>query len=231
MTPALTHTSESRRGERHWTTLRLELHRWFEDRAPSLAEGYEGAVELLHAPQFPGRIHFICHVVRDIYRLLPAALGSKPATRPAEVLPNLAFELAKAWADFPPPARLPEHPTDSQIVTPQVFCRAERIVLRCATFSDGATFGRDLALALHRSLDPSRAGTLSPLVINAFNDEYGYFVKRAHLATSVDSQPDVDGLVDHFEAFERSFHSFVGPYFSGKEELDAILQSTNATTD
>jgi len=34
------------------------------DRTPSFVDGYLGAVRLLHMPTFPGRVHFICHVVR-----------------------------------------------------------------------------------------------------------------------------------------------------------------------
>ena len=48
---------------------------------------------------------------------------------------------------------------------------------------------------------------------------------------SIDKVPNDDGLIAHFESFERAFHSLVGPYFSGKEELDAILHDTNTPAD
>jgi len=57
------------------TKQRRELVRWFDDRAPSFTEGYIAAVRLLHTPSFPARVHLVCHVVRDIYRYLPATLG------------------------------------------------------------------------------------------------------------------------------------------------------------
>jgi len=51
------------------------------------------------------------------------------------------------------------------------------------------------------------------------------------LARKIEKIPTDHRLVENFERFERAFHSLVGPYFTGKEELDEILQATNATTD
>ncbi len=72
---------------------------------------------------------------------------------------------------------------------------------------------------------------IQPWIIEAFDAEYNFFVRRAHLPASVDKVPSDDGLSEHFEAFERAFHSLVGPYFSGKDELDAILRDTNPAAD
>ena len=49
-----------------WSPKRLELLRWFQENAQPLAAAYEGAVRLLYDEDFPGRIHFVSHAVRDI---------------------------------------------------------------------------------------------------------------------------------------------------------------------
>jgi len=86
----------------YWTKQRRELVQWLDDRAPSFTEGYVGAVRLLHTSSFPARVHLICHVVRDIYRHLPAALGAQSMPRPGEVFPSMVKTLAEQWHKFPP---------------------------------------------------------------------------------------------------------------------------------
>jgi len=218
--------------EPHWTPQRRELVQWFRDRAPSFAEAYIGAVELLHTPAFPARVHFVCHAVRDIYRYLPAALGVKVTSRPGEVFPNMVKELTKRWTAFPP-SRLSD-PQGAELgysLAPHVYEYAEEIVDRSRAMGGQPTVGAQLAIALFRSLDRPDEEFIPPWIIESFGAEYDFFVKRAHLAQSADKVPSDVGLTENFEAFERAFHSLVGPYFSGKEELDAILQDTNAGSD
>jgi hypothetical protein len=54
-----------------WTDRRLAILEWLESAAPSLAELYQGAVQLLDDPGFPGRLRFIAHGVRDVRNRLP----------------------------------------------------------------------------------------------------------------------------------------------------------------
>ena len=214
-----------------WTRTRQELVRWMEDRAPSFAEGYMGAVRLLHMPTFPGRVHFICHVVRDIYRHLPTTVGMKSKPRPVEVFPGMVMKLVDCWNRFPPRSTGSGRNGSDVSISPQVHSYIVKIVKKSEELSKQPRVGTQLAIALFRSLDRREDDFIEPWIIDAFDREYDFFVKRAHLATHVDKVPSDDGLLEHFEAFERAFHSLVGPYFSGKDELDAILQDTNATTD
>jgi hypothetical protein len=216
----------------YWTRQRRELVRWFDDRAPSFTNGYVGAVKLMHNASFPARIHFICHAVRDIYRYLPEALGFKSMSRPSEVFPGMVKNLAEKWDQFPP-----NEPLSSQIigsdflVSAQVYKCVNKVVKKSKQLKDQHTVGKQLAIALFRSLDRRDDEFIQPWIIKSFDEEYDFFVRRAHLAKSLDRVPSDEGLNDHFEAFERAFHSLVGPYFSGKEELDAILQDTNTAAD
>lgn len=216
----------------YWTPLRKELVNWLSDNAPSFVDGYTGAVRLLHMP-FPGRVHFICHAVRDIYRHLPTTLGVRSLARPAEVFPNMAKELAIAWNSdnsVRAPSRI-DGITSGVVVSRRVFKCAERIVIKSNELNEQNKVGKNLAIALFRSLDLREGHHIAPWIFEAFNAEYGFFVQRAHLAVSIDKVLTDEGLLEHFESFERAFHSLVGPYFSGKEELDAILKSTNPAGD
>ena len=216
----------------YWTKQRRELVRWLDDRAPSFSCAYVGAVRLLHTPSFPAREHFICHAVRDIYRLLPAALGAKAPTRPAEVLPDMARNVAKIWERYPPNQLGTSERAGSDVrISLQAYNAIQMLVEKSKNLEGQPSTGKQLAIALFRSFDRWHDGFIYPWIINAFADEYRYFVSRAHLAISSDRVPTDDGLIEHFEAFERAFHSLVGPYFTCKEELDAILQDTNTTAD
>lgn len=216
----------------YWTKQRRELVRWFDDRAPSFTEGYVGAVRLLHTPSFPARVHLICHVVRDIYFYLPATLGLNSLSRPAEVFPDMVKTLAEKWNKFPPTENERSGGIGSDVaVSPQVHRCLVKLVETSRELTDQPKEGERLAIALFRSLDRRDDEFIHPWIIMSFHDEYKFFVRRAHLAKSLDRVPTDDGLIEHFEAFERAFHSLVGPYFSGKEELDAILQDTNAAAD
>jgi hypothetical protein len=216
----------------YWTKQRRELVQWLDDRAPSFTEGYVGAVRLLHTPTFPARVHLICHVVRDIYRHLPTALGAKSLPRPAEVFPNMVQSLAEQWEKFPPnDTGQSESMGSDVVVSAQVHRCVVKLVEKRRELAAQPTVGKQLAIALFRSLDRRDDAFIHPWIIKAFDGEYDFFVRRAHLARSLDRVPTDDGLLKHFEAFERAFHSLVGPYFSGKEELDAILQDTNPAAD
>jgi len=217
--------------EAYWTQQRRELLRWFEDRAPSFVEGYVGALRLLYTPSFPGRIHFICHAIRDVYRHLPTLLGKKSLARPGEVFPGMVKDLAERWKKHPANPIPPSTPAGSDhTVSPQVYKCVQRIVRKSEEIADQLTVGNQLVIALFDSHDRRKDEFIPRWIIKSFDAEYDFFVKRAHLAKSVDSIPNDDGLAEHFEAFERAFHSLMGPYFSGKEELDAILQDTNESS-
>lgn len=213
----------------NFTRQRREILRWLNDRAPSFSDAYQAAVRLLYTPAFPARVHLVCHIVRDIYRTLPAALGALSLPRPFEVLPTLARELASNWEKFPASLGQWAGRPDSDVpVTPQVYHALVKLIDKSRGIADQPSVGKHLAVALYRSADRHEHEFLPPWIIKCFDSEYDYFVKRAHLAKSVSRVPTDEGLAEHFEAFERAFHSLVGSYFTGKEELDAILQETNA---
>ena len=67
-------------GEFYWTPLRRENAKWLRSNAPPLAEVYEGALKILFAPGFPGKLRFVAHAMREIVNRLPDALGAAKAS-------------------------------------------------------------------------------------------------------------------------------------------------------
>jgi hypothetical protein len=215
-----------------WTPQRTELARWLRERAPSFEDGYVGAVRLLHMPSFPGRVHFICHVVRDIYRQLPAALGASTLPKPSEIFPSMVKQLSEIW----PRSDQLEEPNNTNAMEKnsldsRTYRLVDKIVAKHRSVAVQPSVGKCLAVALFRAAQQPSEAFIPPWLIKSFDSEYDFFVKRAHLVRSMDKVPTNEGLIEHFEAFERALHSLVGLYFTGKSELDAILQDTNAAGD
>jgi len=79
-----------------WTPARVELLTWLQRNAPSLAELYQGAVDLMYANLFPGRVRFVSHAVREIRNRLPDI--SAGTTRGGQLQYKKRMDdLAKAW--------------------------------------------------------------------------------------------------------------------------------------
>ncbi|MCH8839273.1 MAG: hypothetical protein IH831_01070, partial [Planctomycetes bacterium] len=195
--------------ESYWTSQRRELLQWFSDRAPSFVEGYKSAVCLLHSPCFPARIHLICHLVRDIYRKLPITLGAAPLPRPGEVFPGMVKQLYTLWtapslssqgsgsADVSATSSMhfydPEIPAadDTDVfVSRKIFIHLEKIINKCGQLKNQPSVGKQLVIALYRSLDRQQEEFIPPWVIESFDNEYDFFVSRAHLVESMDRVPN-----------------------------------------
>ena len=217
------------KNQNYMTKQRQELVQWFKERAPSFVDFYVAAIKLLYEPKFPARVNFICHAIRDIYRYLPASLGMKTQQRPSEVFPGMVKNLENKWERYPPNTNTSNDKLDSDYpVSPQVYREVEKIIKKRIEIKEQPTVGKKLAIALFRSLDRREDEFIPPRIIKAFDEEHDYFVTKAHVPLSKDEIPNDEGLIKHFEAFERAFHALVCPYFSGNEELDEILQDTNS---
>jgi hypothetical protein len=221
-------SDEDMDNSQYWTKERRELAQWLHDRAPSFEHGYMGAVRLLHMPSFPGRVHFVCHAVRDIYRRLPAALGADAVPIWSEVVPKKVKSLCKEWNKCAPGQQRADVTNSiGYVVDPRIYRCVEDIVSAQKNIVDQPSVGKSLAIALFRAAEKPPEEFISPWLIRSFDREYDFFVARAHLAKSMNKAVSDKGLAEHFKAFERAFHSMVGSYFTGQDELDEILQDTN----
>jgi hypothetical protein len=80
-----------------WNARRNELVSWLRERAPSLAGPYVGAVELLTQPSFPGRVHFIAHVIRDIPDRLVDIVGNEEQGSGINVAQRFKTDVVPIW--------------------------------------------------------------------------------------------------------------------------------------
>ena len=167
----------------YWTRERREIAAWLNDHAPSFADGYEGAVQLLHTPALSARVHLICHLVRDIYRYLPGVIDAKAkaSPRPAEVFPGMVKELAKQWKAFPPrTVKQCEDDSSDHRVSKQVYRHIAKLVEKSEKMAeDQPTVGRALARSLFRCGVRNVDEFIAPWIIKSFDAEYDFFVKGA----------------------------------------------------
>ena len=81
-----------------WTAKRLQLLDWFWRSAPQLAEVYAGAVTMAFDGDFPGRVVFVWHAIREIRNRLPDALAGEVASSSLEYK-DLADAIQRCWIE------------------------------------------------------------------------------------------------------------------------------------
>lgn len=215
-------TSDSSR----WTPLRRELLTWFRDNAAPLAEAYEGAIRLLGDGDFPGRIHFIAHAMRDISDRLVFVLDPHLNVKRVQY-ENELDRIEKLWT----PLMSVRNPSDAAVTTASV-----RINYDVATIIDslvGAHRERrqrpsnhELLLRFLMRKEPLQAEVNKRLVME-FSNMRNWFMSLTHLRNKGVPKVDESELQEQFRKFEGMLHSFVGNFFTGKKALDEILRQAN----
>lgn len=217
-----------------WISKRRDLLDWFRREAPSLASAYEAAVLLIDMPAFPARVHLVCHVVRDIYSKLPEILdGEFRRTNAGEVYRSSVDEVEAHWKsssrsllqpDGSPASALKT--ADKVVVLAAAAKSVDNLLEKHRALKDQPRSAEVLVRALYRRFAESGLNPPARLA-QAFEDERRWFMQRAHLVIDTTKVPTDVGLVKHFTSFERALYSLVGQYFSGKKEIDAIIEQAN----
>ena len=217
-----------------WTPRRRELLQWFQKEAPSLASAYEAVIEILGMPRMPAKAHLVGHIVRDIYNKLPEILdGQYRRTNSGEVYKGYAEKIEKVWEtgtllgvgkDHTPEPSLPE--LDKIAISVAAFQSVERLLNKHKELGQEPRSMEVLARALYRRFAEARLDVPRRLVAN-FEEERIWFTNRAHLGRDLAKLPNEEGLAEHFASLESALYSLVGQYFTGKEEIDVILQLGN----
>jgi len=216
-----------------WTPERRELHEWLRDNAPSLADAYEGAVRLLSVPSFPGRVHLVSHVVRDICNRLPDFLGSIERVR-IEYVQELDA-LDKLWPDSVGPSgadygdSTSEVSEDSDVRIPRAAVVAVSLLLKKHRDRQTNRDIEDNLFAFVAEATQHDRTNLEPIV-TAFHNTAGWFMERTHLRNEPMDLSEQTELVQRFEQFERITLSLVRSFFRTMDELDGILQQANTRT-
>lgn len=206
--------------------LRRELLNWFRDNAGPLVEAYEGAIRLVDDGNFPGRVHFIAHAIRDISDRLVFVLD--PQLKPARVqYENEMDRIEKLWPQL-------TYVGDSSDVAAQT----EMVPLdsRVAMLIDSLVKAHrkrrerpsnyELLFRYLMRKEPLQAEVNQRLVMD-FKRMRDWFMGLTHLRDKEIPQIDESELQAHFKKFEGMLHSFVGKFFTAKKELDEILRQAN----
>lgn len=220
----------------YWTQQRRELRAWFERNAPSLGELYEGALEMVFREDFPGRVRFVSHAVREIRNRLPDVIAG-PKTRGRLDYVSLLDKIAEVWErhGLPLDGSLPAKVTSSDTLpssndVPIPLEVYNMIVGLVSNHVQTRESFRETVKRLFQAIDPNNSAseaTLRPR-IEFWIESTKWFVKRVHDRGEIDTHMDADKLQERFEIFERALSSMVREFFKTVEELDAILEEANS---
>ena len=210
----------------HWTPLRRELLNWFRTNAAPLAEAYEGAIRLIDDGDFPGRIHFVAHAVRDISDRLVYVLD--PQLKAGRVqYENELDRIEKHW-----PQLMSVGDTNDAVAETETL----RINHKVASMIDSLVKAHrerrlrpsnyELLFRFLMRKEPLQA-EVNERLVRDFAKMRGWFMDLTHLRREQTPVIDESELQTQFKKFEGMLHSFVGNFFTGKKELDEILRQAN----
>ena len=199
---------------------------WFRNNAAPLAEAYEGAIRLLDDGDFPGRIHFIAHAVRDIADRLVFVLDPQVESRRVQY-ENEMDGIEKSWPELQSIEELTDGSTARDTVA--IDCRlASKIdsLVRAHRERRQRPSNYELLFRFLVRQEPSFAGVNQRLVSD-FRSVREWFMVLTHLRKGRPPEVDETKLQTQFRRFEGILHSFVGDFFTGTAALDEILQKAN----
>ena len=202
-----------------------QLLNWFRMNAAPLAEAYDGAIQLLENRNFPGRVHFIAHAVRDIADRLVYVLDPQLPSRRVQYEPELDH-IEKLWPNLqtftgPSDGSLPH---DSVTIDYRLVTTINSLVTAHRERRKQPSNYELLFRVLMRH-EPTRAGVNQRLVSD-FKKMRDWFMALTHLRKQAPVVSE-DELRTQFGRFEGMLYSFVGDFFAGVVELDGILQQAN----
>lgn len=220
----------------YWTTARQELVEWLVRLprfGPSLAELYQGAVELLWGHSVPGWKWFVGHAVRDIRNRLPECITGPTARTRADATNDVgklvmaldsagwsANSLLQHW-DVVATENVPQ--SDS-ISIPVPAARILANIVR--DYRAGCETRSEATGKLFETLDPNPYKRDE--IARRWWAATQWFMQRTHVSGEPQDDSDIEQYRTHFELCEAILHSVVGEFFTGLRELDEILDAANS---
>jgi len=214
-----------------WNGPRQAIHQWLQKHSPPLAELYLGANELLSA-RTPGWTRFVAHAVREVVNRLPAAICGEEMSKGRLEYPQRIEALAVLWeAHGASPglveAEIDRSGTEVKVLELSVWEEIDRLV---RDHRDASTRNRERALKMLQALVPE-----SPLDDKQLNWTAGRWISvggwahgQSHDQTRSDDERDAGEIIRWLQTLEGILHSVTRAFFENKDELDALLEDTNA---
>lgn len=214
-----------------WTEPRLTVRAWLEDIAPSLAELYVGAVELLHSDQkVPGWTRFVAHAVAEIRNRLPDELAppdSRQRLRYSTEVSKVADQWDRAGFSGNPGNPGSKSPAGASVPVPYELFEAVQSLVRQHQDATGRV--EDKAERLFLSAAPENEDALAAIqpVIGEWRRATRFFREHDHDGGKRDQDHDHAAFLANFEVVERSLAGFAMSFFDTLDELDEILDEAN----
>ncbi len=213
-----------------WTPTRLSIHAWLQQNAPVLAPLYEAAVPMALAPEFPGRVCFVAHAVREIRNRLADVVVSEIRYDRADY-PRLTEALRRCWddegfaSDGTSVFSAEEEPTASgrqPVNVSPAFVTAVGDLI--AEHNKPSETNRDRVARLFEHVGGARAPDYA---IRAWRNATDWAPKNAHVPIQGTSQTAEASLLGWFLEFEKALAALSNRSFENMDLLDDILDSAN----
>ncbi len=191
---------------------------------------------MIFLEDFPGRVRFVAHAVREIGNRLSDVIAGPKAGGRLDYKSRLD-DICNLWKRHglslygSTPTRVSEGdalPSNDDIPVPYpVFKKVANLVRDHEQAGENRS---EAARRLFLAIDPNNCVSevnLRPRIDNWLNITE-WFVERAHERGQKDAEMGGDELKDRFEIFERALSAIVREFFKTVEALDEILEQTNS---
>jgi hypothetical protein len=213
-----------------WTAKRRELLSWLERVAPQLAPLYAGAVVMVADDQFPGRVVFVWHAIREMRNRLPESLAGEAASAYVQY-GDLASDIWRCWVDDGWPEDgslvLPES-SEPSTAGPKRYEVSRRVLVAVAKLVSGHVVGGRRNQANAERLFEAVAGTaVPPYVVSTWVRGGRKAHKLAHVHNKPVDRKEEGLLASDFAAFEEALLTIAKRAYENMDDLDEILGSAN----
>jgi hypothetical protein len=213
-----------------WTAKRLRLRDWLERTAPHLAPVYVGAVAMVFDVDFPGRLVYVWHAIREIRnRLTDAVAGEVDAS--SIQYGDLVGEVRRCWVEDGWPhdgvVALGD-PSEPLAGGPERYEVSRELLLAVGGLVAGHAAIEDRNQANAQRLFEAVAGSAAPAyVVRAWARGGRKAHKLAHVHNKPANPDDEAALESEFAAFEAALLAIANRSYENMDDLDEILGSAN----
>lgn len=222
-------TSVEREGG-DWTPQRLRILGWLTAEAPTVAPVYEGAVRIAMDQQFPGRVWFVAHALRDMRNRLPDAI-SGPIEASRTQYSKLASAVTEQWladglpSDGTSPVSSPAEPDATGLTRLEVSLGLIDVVGHLV--AGHLEIKPRKAASARRLLEAVSGGPVPSYAVQGWLDATNRVEKFAHVRNEPLADEEEHEFDEVLASCERALLTMANRSFDNMDEIDKILDAAN----